>query len=388
MKIPILDARKLTLQRQGFYHSIFQNNKEGVLEMLLRLGYVQIDTISVVQRAHHHVIWSRVPAYEPDWIIDLQKEKKVYEYWSHAAAYLPMEHYRFCLPRMKRFAGGDSHWFKQDETARKQVLNYIKKNGPARSADFKRATPKKGEGWWDWKPTKKALEQLFMEGKLAVKERVNFQKLYDLSNNVLPENIDKKSPTEKQYVEFLAQQFIHAHGFGRPEEMAHLRKGMKPLVLKYLNSNKNYIKTIVNNIEYFTTEEMLDSIPKNDPDKKVYILSPFDNLVILRKRLKALFDFDYQIECYVPEPKRKYGYFTLPILYGTDFIGRMDCKADRKESIFYIKKLYLESDYKKPNAELTNSLKESIYQFSIFNNCKTIKILETFPKSFKRVLKF
>ncbi len=373
--ISISDACKLFLHSQGLNGHDFGRKKSGVLNLIEHIGYIQIDTISVVERAHHHTIFSRVRDYKKDQLDELMNEKQIFEYWSHAAAYLPMCDYRFSLPRKKLFADGKQHWFK-DKKPTQYVYDRIKAEGPLQSKDFEKK--KANAGWYEWKTTKQALEQLFMEGKLMVAGRKNFQKVYDLTERVLPEGINTKMPTEKEMAEHLILSAIQANGIVAAHEIAYLRKGHKEPVqkaLKHLIKEGSITEIGIDKIKetYYTTSDKLDLLDNIKTTKKVHILSPFDNAVIQRKRLQTLFDYDYTIECYVPAPKRVHGYFCLPILYGDRFIGRMDCKAERSKGEFIIQKLWLEDGFT-PTDTFLNALAKSTDEFAVFNNCESVKL--------------
>lgn len=158
----------------------------GAKKAINHLGYVQIDTISVVERAHHHVLYSRVPKFKPDMMNQMLLNKDIFEYWSHAAAFLPIADFRFSLPYKHAIKNGQTHWYRNpDKKLMNELLARIRSDGPLRSRDIETDT-KKQAGWWDWKPAKKALEQLYMQGDLMVSEREGFQKVYDLTERVLP----------------------------------------------------------------------------------------------------------------------------------------------------------------------------------------------------------
>jgi uncharacterized protein YcaQ len=371
--LSISDARKMFLHSQGLYGHEWGRKKEGTLAAIVHLGYVQIDTISVVERAHHHTIFTRIRDYQKKYLDELMQEKLIFEYWSHAAAYLPMSGYRFSLPRKKLFADGKQHWFK-DKKPTQYVYDRIKAEGPLQSKDFEEK--KAVTGWWEWKTTKQALEQLFMEGRLMIAERKNFQKVYDLTERVLPASVNTKMPTEKEMAEHLILSAICANGIVAQHEIAYLRKGHKELVqkaLKHLIKEGTITEIKIGDIKelYYTTDDKLADLNNIKASKKIHILSPFDNAVIQRKRLQTLFDYDYTIECYVPAPRRVHGYFCLPILYGDNFVGRMDCKADRTTENFIIQNLWLEAGFK-PNEIFMKAFVRSVNEFAFFNNCDYI----------------
>lgn len=372
--LSLKEAQKAILLSQGIYHdNKVGKGKHASLKAINNINYVQIDSISVVERAHHHIIWNRAENYSPEHINELLADRQIFEYWSHAAAYLPIADFRFSLPRKNAIAQGEQHWFKRDKKHMLHVLERIQAEGPLQAKDFKDTRTTKN-GWWDWKPAKKALEQLFMEGELMVTTRQGFQKVYDLTERVLPEHVDTKAPNEGEYYQHLITRYLQANAIGTPEQMAYLLKGLKaPIKTHCLQMLEDglLIDVTVNNQHYFALPKVTELLKEKVARKKVKILSPFDNLLIQRKRTKALFNFDYQIECYVPASKRKYGYFSLPLLQGSAFVGRMDVKMERKSGLLNILNLHLET---KNIDEFTDELKKTLDKFLAFNKGKSINV--------------
>ncbi len=376
--LPLEQAQLLALSSQGLLYNQFGKGKKATLAAIQHLGYIQIDTLSVVARAHHHSLWTRVTDYNEQLLHELlEKDKSIFEYWSHAASYLPMSDYRFSLPRKNDYASGKSHWFAQDKKLKKYVLDRIKTEGALQSKDFEHKRSGPGN-WYEWKPAKRALEQLFMEGELMVARRQGFQKVYDLTERVLPSSINTNIPSEKEYAEFLIKKAIQANGLVEEKEIAYLRSHAKASVsksLKELTKNSNLIEIEIENKKgkFYTTREQLDSIAKVKKQKNIHLLSPFDNAIIQRKRVQTLFDFDYMIECYLPEPKRKFGYFCLPVLYNNQFVARFDPKADRASKTFYIKQMHFEKKFK-PDSTFNIAFAERLKTFAVFNGCDKIVI--------------
>lgn len=374
--ISLKEARRIILYRQGLLSPL--SDIFSVKDYCERLGYVQIDTISVVERAHHHVLYNRMGKYITAMLdIALEKEKSIFEYWSHAASYLPMRDYRYSLVRKKNIREGSTAWFSEDLDVQSSLLTYIRENGAVQSNDFDHdhSSQKKG-GWWSWKPTKKALEHLFMKGDLMIARREGFRKIYDIPERVLPSDIDTTFPTPQEYLDYCIYSAINAQGLASIDDMTHLRSAShKKNIQKRLDEllrNTSLIPVEIeslNQFYYSTADIIAEHIPKNK--KRVHILSPFDNLIIRRKKVKEIFNFDYTIECYVPEHKRVYGYFSLPILYGTEFIGRIDCKAERKNQIFIIKGLFPEGQFDRE--ELYRIIEPTLYNFALWNGCQEIQ---------------
>ncbi|TNF90544.1 MAG: YcaQ family DNA glycosylase [Gammaproteobacteria bacterium] len=366
--------RRITLDRQGLLKSNhFGRGKNATLRAIEQLGYVQIDTISVVERAHHHVIWSRVANYRPQFLEQLVRERKLFEYWSHAAAWLPMSDYRFALPRMRKL-NGERDWFEScDRKLQREIIKRIEIEGPLRARDFE--DPKhRSDGWWEWKPAKQALEQLFMQGELMVSGRDGFQKVYDLPERVLPDWVDTREPDIDEYAEHLIDSTLRAHGFASQATMTYLRKGqqLRAAVRHGLEARIESEKLVTvdpgNGAEVYIDPEVLESrAPRSTA--QVRILSPFDNAIIQRQRGREVFGFDYQIECYLPEARREYGYFCLPVLYRDRFIGRIDCKAHRKNGQLEVKAMHLEDV---PDETFDLAFAQALEAFASFNGCQHI----------------
>jgi len=340
-------ARKLVLISQGIHRPRdFGQGIAASQQVLEHLGYIQIDTISVVERAHHHTFWNRVLAYHPDHIDTLVREKKAFEYWSHAAAFLPMKDFRYSLPRKYAIASGDQkYWHNKDTKLAKFILDRISQEGPLRAKDFEHQPRSTASGWWDWKPAKQALERLFMEGELMVVRRQGFQKVYDLTERALPEGVNTLRPDQQEHTRHLIRRYLMANGLGRTNEIAYLLKGYKPKITKTCASmleERELHEVIVNGDSYFALTGFEHLLKRPLSRKRVCIFSPFDNLLIQRARLRELFGYDYQLECYKPKLKREYGYFVLPILKGREFVARMDAKNDRVNNVLTLKRLHLE----------------------------------------------
>ncbi len=388
LKISKPEARTLALEAQGLSGSqTFGKGKEGALNAIKHLGYIQLDTLSVVARAHHHTLWTRSENYSEKHLDELVKERKVFEYWSHAAAYMHIDDFRFSLPRKETFRKGRSHWFGKDKKVMKYVLDRIKSEGPLASRDFE--NPEKRASWFDWKPAKNALEQLFHDGTLMVTERRGFQKVYDLAERVLPSDIKTQTPTKEEYARYLIERTLTAHGFASIKEITHLRRGMSPITLKVLKKMLKegaLIEAHVENVkEVFYILPETRNVELRNATTAV-LVSPFDNAVIMRNRVKNVFEYNYGIECYLPEHKRTYGYFCLPILDGDQFVGRLDPKADRETGTFFVKSLHIEHPPAKMDAFLTR-LANAIKRFAAFNNCEKIVVERTSPNKIKASLK-
>lgn len=382
--------RRIAVSAQGLGKpAAFGKGKSAVLKAIERLGYVQIDTISVVERAHHHVLFSRVPDYQPEYLDELLRAGDIFEYWHHAASFLPIRDYRFALPRMTQFRQGDEQWMRsRDREEIKRTLARIRAEGPLRSRDFSEHNEKR-TGWWDWKPAKKALEQLFMEGELMVVSRDGFEKTYDLTERVLPASLDTTPPTLAELAQHLVESTLNSHGCAQPPTFTHLRRGMalrkaveKVLDDKCATGQLTRLQTD-DGQTWFVCNDLWEARLPTIRRPSVTVLSPFDNSVIHRNRGQRLFNFDYVIECYVPEPKRQFGYFCLPLLLGDTFIGRLDAKAHRREQRLELKHLHLDRHL---DNDSLSSLVPGLQAFAAFNRCIEITVTNTTPARNKKVL--
>lgn len=407
--IPIQTARRLAIQCQFPFQDNAASDKTQTLTIINNLSYIQIDTISVIERTHHHTLWTRVPNYQHSFLHDLQaKDRAIFEYWGHAMSYLPMQDFRYFLNRMEKFKNPTNRWVKDFLNKSSHYLYPVKKRieeeGPLASKDFKPAADENKGPWWDWKPAKAALELLFWRGELMITERKNFQKIYDLTERVLPEGLNLKKPSESELAEFLIQNALKAMGIATELE---IRKFLQPdsardsdfqaldrkLLCQRIKEmeeekliEKIQIDTIENHPYYILSQTMKQLDPTKTTPHQLHILTPFDNLIIQRERLKKLFNFDYTLECYVPAAKRKFGYFTCPILYKDKLVGRLDPKADRKEKCFMIQALQLEPDFE-PDEIFLSQLTEKLNQMKVFNQCDTIKLKTILPVKYKQDIK-
>ena len=377
--------RRLALAAQGLLQSQpYGRGLAGACKAINHIGYVQIDTISVVERAHHHIFHSRVPKFKPPMTNQMLLEGDIFEYWTHAAAFLPIANFRFSLPYKHAIKSGQTHWYRtRDKKLMGELLARIRSDGPIRSRDVETST-KKRAGWWDWKPAKKALEQMYMEGDLMVSNREGFQKTYDLTERVLPSHINSQMPSMEEFAAHIVDQQLRCHGLASLKGLTYqrrnseLRKAVKSLVNERL-AQRTLEQVQVSSGEVFILETGAFERPNPRLNSRMLILSPFDNSVIQRERLKALFQYDYQIECYVPAAKRQYGYFCLPLLYRDEFIGRMDCKAHRKINHLEIKSLHFEQHNLDEGLVIT-AFVDAITQFCYFQKCDSVSLTKAHPK--------
>ncbi len=377
--------RRLALSAQGLLQSQpYGRGLPGARRAINHIGYVQVDTISVVERAHHHVLYSRVPGFKPAMTNQMLRDGDIFEYWTHAAAFLPIADFRFSLPYKHALKSGQTHWYRsRDQKLMDELYARIRSDGPIRSRDLETSATKRA-GWWDWKPAKKALEQMYMEGDLMVSDREGFQKTYDLTERVLPSHVNSKMPSMEEFAAHIVDQQLRCHGFASLKGLtyqrrnAKLRNAVKALVNEQL-AQRVLEQVQVSSGEVFVVEAGALERPLPRLNNRMLILSPFDNSVIQRERLRAVFGYDYQLECYVPAAKRRYGYFCLPLLYRDEFIGQMDCKAHRKSSHLEIKSLHL-GQHGFEEDPVIAAFAEAVTRFCHFQNCDSVSLTKAHPE--------
>jgi uncharacterized protein YcaQ len=392
-------ARRLALHAQLLDgRTPITKGKKGISETVDHLGYVQIDTIAVIERAHHHTLWTRVPGYLPEHLHEVQAmDRTLFEYWGHAASYLPMGDYRFYIPMMRSFFNPKNAWFRnwgeKYGTYLSPVLERIRAEGPLAARDFENPT-KQGRGpWWDWKPAKAALEILFWRGELMVRERRKFERIYDLAERVLPDGTDTRMPDPNELGRFIVRRALTALGVVSEKDIReYIRISDKKMVasaIEQMLDSAEIVNLVVEDQSgvFYALPTVLETVGTfRARPPRVRLLSPFDNLVTSRSRLKQRFDFDYSLECYVPEHKRRHGYYVLPILFGESIVGRLDPKADRPKKTLCVRRLALEPGFHNEDG-LIHELGRTLGELARFNGCQTVILENVQPRKLIAPLK-
>jgi uncharacterized protein YcaQ len=362
MQFTLQGVRALLLAAQGLSTVPPPASKADVLAMIRRMGALQIDTIHVIARSHLLVLWSRLGSFQPTWLDELLAEGALFEYWSHAACFLPIEDFRLYRPEMLQWREQSltDGWLKENVEVAERVRERLQQEGVVRAADFERTDGRAGE-WWDRKPEKRALEALYNTGQVMIARRERFQRVYALQERVLPEWSDDALLTAEAIEREHALRSVRALGiapmrwvadyFRRPkrglaarlEELAQ-EGALLRVSVPELGPEPAYVHSDHRELAQAAADGALQS-------DVTTLLSPFDPVVWHRDRASELFGFDYRIEVYTPEARRKYGYFTLPILHRGALVGRLCPKAHRQEGFFEVRRLHLE-----PGVELTPEL--------------------------------
>ncbi|WP_026369644.1 winged helix-turn-helix domain-containing protein [Kallotenue papyrolyticum] len=351
--LSIAEARQIAVAAQGLDHpSQRRATSDDVLHMLHRLGCLQIDTIHVVARSPYLVLWSRLGAYDPAWLDNLLPQRQVFEYWAHAASILPIEHWPLFRSTMLRYARGEIGWWRAWQHAHSallaEVLETIRQRGPLGAADFAAPPGHRGNGWWEWKPAKRALDLLWSAGELMIDRRINFQRRYELRERVLPAWHDGLMPSEAERQQRLAAIALRAMGVATARQLAdYFRQphaetatALEALVADGLAERATVAGWTAPTYVWPAALQALNG----PPPTHTTLLSPFDNLIWDRERTRALWNFDYRLECYLPAPQRRFGYFVLPVLWRGRLIARLDAKAERRSGVFKVKTFYFEAD--------------------------------------------
>ncbi len=277
-------------------------------------------------------------------------------------------------------AKSDRFWRHKNKKEMAGVFDRIRSEGELMSREFGDDQPIKIKGPVNWGPNKWALYHLFMEGKIMIVRRKGFQKVYDLPERWPPETVDIKTPTRREYLEFLVLRDLRTHGLMRASEIGYLLKGLKQEIRELLNKLEQDGRVIsvkihgTNDLPYYLFPETLELLNVKGYRKWIRLLSPFDNLIINRKRTYELFGFDYTLECYVPQKQRKFGYFGLPILWGDELIGQVDLKAYRKKKALIVRNMELQSGFRK-NDQVSSLFNKELERLMIFNRCENVSTI-------------
>ena len=333
------------------------------------LGYVQIDTINVIERCHHHILYSRIPDYRRADLVQAQSvDKSVFEYWTHALAYVPVETFRFFMAEMKAYRNKPSSWFSSvtpEET--RKMLKRIRTDGPLTMRDIDDEPVEKTHPWASKKPSKRVLEMMFYQGLVVISQRAGMVKTYELAERHFGWDKAPKPATDRQITEYLLDRALRSQGVVSLDSICHLDAPRKGAVKALIDSRVRRKLLVPVHLEHapkaqhWVAPEALDAAYA--PAELVHILSPFDPLVIQRKRLSAFFGYDHIFEAYVPAPKRKLGYFALPVLMGDRVVAALDLKTDRAAKKLLIQKwTWLEAE----SAEAKAAIEEELGRFETF----------------------
>jgi uncharacterized protein YcaQ len=333
-------ARRIWLRAQRLdARTPFGDGPAATQAAVEHLGYVQIDTINVIERCHHHILWSRIPNYQRGDLHHAQSvDKSVFEYWTHALSYVPTRDMRFFLPEMKRHRQSPKIWFsKVTAEELRKVLTLVRKGGALSIRDIEDdVLVEKDHAWASRKPSKRALQRAFYNGALTVSARSGMVKTYELMDRHFGWDAPPKPASERQTLDYLLDRALRSQGLVSLDSICHLDAKRKAPIRRLIESRirRGELALVAvegaGKIEHWAEPRTLDAIP--DPAvEMVHLLSPFDPLIIQRKRLSLFFGYEHRFEAYVPKEKRLMGYFALPVLFGDEIVAAIDLKADREK---------------------------------------------------------
>lgn len=373
-----VQARRLLLHLQGLADSPNKRLKrQDLYDLIVRMGFVQVDSIRTVERAHHLTLMSRNAHYQPSMLKRLlEDDRLLFENWTHDASVIPTQWYPYWQPRFARAHRGitrSQHWMGRLGAEAHHIIDRVRKrvrdHGPVMARELTE-TREPGVGvWWGWGPSKTALEYLWRTGEFAICGRVNFQKVYDLSERVIPADYYDQMPSEADYIDWACRTAMDRLGCATPSELAAFWGNFDLADAKAWceRHNGDDLREVL--VESADGSEPRQSYAQHDidaqlqelpgPTLRVRFLSPFDPVIRDRKRALRLFNFDYRFEAFVPAPQRQYGYYVLPILERDRFIGRIDLKCDRKAKTLTVNGLWLEPGVrqsKKRNDQIAKEL--------------------------------
>jgi uncharacterized protein YcaQ len=338
LSLPKAQARRIWLRAQRLdEEASFGAGPDATRAAVEHLGYVQIDTINVIERCHHHILYTRIPDYRRSDLHQAQTiDKTVFEYWTHALSYLPTRDLPFFLRAMKRHRHEGHRWFGEvrDEDLRK-VLTLLRKQGALTIRDIDDdVLVEKNHPWASRKPSKRALQLAFYQGTVTISQRSGMLKTYELINRHFGWERSPKPASEKEILNYQLDRALRSQGIVSVGSICHLDTSRKPAIRKLIEARARRKELVP--VELVGTEapthwvrpEALDA-DFDPPNEPVHILSPFDPLVLQRKRSLQFFDYEHRFEAYIPQKKRVFGYFALPVIIGDEIVAAIDLKTDR-----------------------------------------------------------
>jgi uncharacterized protein len=340
------DARRIWLRAQRLDRTApFGDGPQATRAAVEHLGYVQIDTINVIERCHHHILWTRIPEYRREHLQRAQSvDKSVFEYWTHALSYVPAKDLRFFIAAMKKHRKEGHRWFGSVSNADLQkVLTLIRKNGALTIRDIDDdVLVEKQHLWASRKPSKRALQLAFYTGVLTISERNGMLKTYELMERHFGWDKPPKPASATEVSGYLLDRALRSQGIVSLDSVCYLDAKSKPVVRQLIKARVRREELVPVELAGAGKQEHWacpDVIEAGGPASElVHILSPFDPLIIQRKRAHLFFDYDHRFEAYVPKEKRLFGYFALPVLVCDDIVAAIDLKTDRKKQELLVQK--------------------------------------------------
>lgn len=383
-------ARRIFMQRQGLLTPPTAKQSKADLQQLIeQLGFVQIDSIATVERAHHMTLFARNQTYQRRHLTALlEQDRALFENWTHDASMIPTAFYPYWQRHFQRHAEHlRARWMKTRREGFDQMIDdilvHVEREGPVMSRSFAREEKKGSDGWWDWHPSKTALEYLWRTGQLGVTRREAFQKVYDLTERVIPPKHLGDIPHDQTFIDWCCRSAIERLGFAAPGELAAFWGIISAAEAQGWCASKAglaYPRVQIEaadgsrSKECLADPDILDAVETElKPPPRLRVISPFDPVIRDRKRLKRLFDFDYRIEVFVPEAQRQYGYYVFPLLEGDRFVGRIDMRRDMKSKTLNVTGLWWEPRVK-PSKQRLAKLDAELARIARFIECTDLAV--------------
>jgi uncharacterized protein YcaQ len=379
-QISLKDARMLALAGQGLLAS---TAPKSVLETIDTLGVLQIDSVNVFERAHYMPLFSRLGAFDKAELDDLHggKNPTLIEYWAHEAAFMRTEHYPLFGYRMEYNQRGTRERYEKWAAENREFLDWIKNEirtrGPLSTSDFEHERAVRKGSWWGWSDVKRALEFMFMYGEVVSGGRDSFSRLYALPEQVLPKRVREKEVDPIAARKQLLVKAAQSHGVGTVKDLADYYRMNAPFVKNLIHELVEEKKLVEVEVEGWSEKAFAakgTNFEVSEPASRTTLLSPFDPLVWFRPRSERLWDFHYRIEIYTPEPKRVFGYYSLPILWNDRIAGRIDLKNDRQSKTLLVQSAWHEEDIAaKQLPALAKDLAAHLREAAVWQNCESIE---------------
>jgi len=371
------EARRIWLRAQRLdSQAPFGEGPQATAAAVEHLGYVQIDTINVIERSHHHILWNRIPAYRRADLRQAQSvDRSVFEYWTHALSYVPAKDLRFFIPAMRRHQREGHKWLASVKPADlRKVLRLIRRDGALTIRDIDDdVLVDKEHLWASRKPSKRALQLLFYTGVLTISERNGMLKTYELMARHFGWDKPPKGASPKEATAYLLDRALRSQALVSLDSICHLDAPSKPQVRRLIEARvrRNELVPVAlegaGKQEHWAEPATLERAGEA-ASELVHILSPFDPLIIQRKRTHLFFDYEHRFEAYVPREKRVFGYFALPVLAGDDIVAALDLKTDRKSRKLLVQKWSWVGNRARRGArkDLKRRIEEELHRFERF----------------------
>jgi uncharacterized protein YcaQ len=362
------DARRIWLAAQRLdMREPFGEGAQAVADAVAHLGYVQIDTINVVERCHHHILFSRIPNYRRADLRQAQSvDKSIFEYWTHALSYVPAKDFRFFVADMRLHKREAHRWFPNVQPADSRKVMRLLREGALTIRDIEDdVLVEKEHLWASRKPSKRALQFAFYTGAVTISERNGMLKTYELMGRHFGWDKPPKQAPETERTGYLLERALRSQGVVSLDSICHLDAPSKKAVRRQIDQRVRRGELVSVAIEgagkqeHWAAPEVLGRAGEAN-GTLVHILSPFDPLIIQRKRTHLFFDYEHLFEAYVPKPKRKLGYFALPVLVGEDIVAALDLKTDRQNKKLLMQKWNWVGPGKRAKGEAKAHLRRAI----------------------------